>query len=141
MLMSLRGQKDSMLSRRAELQGDFDSLGRDHPEREVKKIEIRKIDQTLKTDYYRILEENGEDLPARAIAQAIVPIPKINEDHEKACKEQDEWKKEIRKNFKEDQHEFAEEEKLQMERLRQAEERMKEAEDKEYAKRERGSSP
>lgn len=119
MLLSLRGQKDDMLKRRSELQDTYDNTN-DDKEREAKKIEIRKIDQTLQTEYYKILEENGDDLPARENAKATVPsiqlekedLDQIDQDHQKNLAEHEKWKNEVRKNFKEDQKEFEEEELL-----------------------------
>ena len=125
MLLSLRGSKDDMLKRRYDLQATYDHT-QDDKEREAKKIEIRKIDQTLQTEYYKILEENGDDLPARENAKATVPsiqlekedLDQINEDHQSNLREHENWKSEVRKNFKEDQKEFEEEEMLAQERLR-----------------------
>ena len=44
MLLSLRGKKDKMLVRRSELQEEYENADREDPEREKKKIAIRRID-------------------------------------------------------------------------------------------------
>jgi hypothetical protein len=101
MMATLKGKKDQMVARRAELK---DQLRGDEPfrkeEREKKEIEVRKIDQELKTEFYKILEEKGEDRPS-------VPTPEVpqqvHEDHRHALRQEEERKAQIRKEWVEDQ--------------------------------------
>jgi len=70
MMSALKGQKDEMVARRLELKEEIKTMTKG-VDKERKEIEIRKIDTELKTEFFKILEQRGEEVPS------VVPVGKL----------------------------------------------------------------
>ena len=83
MLNTLKGQKDEMIIKRKELREDVKAMRHDDPDREMKEIHIRKIDMELKTEFYKILEDRGEEIPSTKSGSVptMESAQKINDDY------------------------------------------------------------
>jgi len=131
-----------MVQRRKDLKEEIKGTS-SKEEKQKKEIEIRKIDQELKTEFYKILEDRGEEVPSvKPIGRiALEDVPtNVNEDFNAAIREDDQRRAQIRKDFVEDQREFAEQHRDHLKRLEEAEARMEAAQQEEYKRREAGKS-
>jgi len=73
MMDELRGKRDGMIAERAELKEKYTAMGDYDQMKPATLLKMRKIDQELKTEFYRILEERGEEKPIVGTTAKDVP--------------------------------------------------------------------
>ena len=64
MLDELKDDKEELIKKREGFQAEFKALPDSDPQKDYVFSKIRKIDQDLQTEYYKILEDRGEELPS-----------------------------------------------------------------------------
>lgn len=57
MLNELRTEKEEMIKKREDLKAKYKSLPDDHPEKSYTLLKIRKIEDDLKTEFYKLVED------------------------------------------------------------------------------------
>lgn len=60
MLESLKKDKDELIRKRDELKAKYRTMHDDDQQKQITYMKIKKIEQDLETEYYKILEEKGE---------------------------------------------------------------------------------
>ncbi len=70
MLDELRQDKEALIKKREELKSYYKSLPDDHKEKSYTLLKIRKIEDDLKTEYFRILDEKDGEKPSVGKAKA-----------------------------------------------------------------------
>lgn len=113
MLSELRSEKDEMIQRREVLRKQYKEMEDDNPQKTYTLMKIRKIEDDLKTEFYKIVEDREMDEPS--VGKAKPPAIKGKEfeeereskkkDEEKRKKRQEEMKKESERLEKEQDYE------------------------------------
>lgn len=75
MLDELRGEKEEMIVRREDLKAKFKALPDDHPEKNYTLLKIRKIEDDLKSEFYKLVEEKD---PSNAPSVGKPKAPNVN---------------------------------------------------------------
>lgn len=57
MLDDLRGEKEEMIKKREDLKAQYKTLPDDHPQKSYTLLKIRKIEDDLKNEFYRLVED------------------------------------------------------------------------------------
>lgn len=57
MLDELRGEKEDMIKKREDLKAEYKALPDDHPSKSYTLLKIRKIEDDLKNEFYRLVED------------------------------------------------------------------------------------
>ena len=102
-----------MIKKRDGLKKEYDTLPADDQMKPYVLSKIRKIEQELQTEFYKILEDRGEEIPKMPSAETHALIDK--EFHEK-IKEEEVRIEEIKKEYKEEEKQFFLEELKERER-------------------------
>lgn len=63
MFAELRGEKAELLKKKEKLREEYDEMRAEDPGRAHLLSRIRFIEQELKTEFYKILEDKGEEKP------------------------------------------------------------------------------
>lgn len=63
MLDELKDEKEELIAKRAGLKAEMKSMPDSDPQKDYVYSKIRKIDQDLQTEFFKILEERGEEPP------------------------------------------------------------------------------
>jgi len=110
MMGELRGEKLELLKKKEELNDEYEAMRAEDPGREHLLSRIRYYEQELNTEYFKLLEEKGEEKP-------VVPKPDIpamiNEKHNIRVREEEERVANIKRQALEDQERFMESEPAQ----------------------------
>ena len=64
MLNELRAEKEEMVKKREELKKENKAMPDNHPSKAYTLSKIRKIEQDLKTEFYKIVEDQEMDKPS-----------------------------------------------------------------------------
>lgn len=64
MLDELKVEKDDMVKKRENLKKQYKDMNDDDPEKTTVYYKIKKIEDDLKSEYYKLLEDKGIDEPA-----------------------------------------------------------------------------
>ena len=125
MIAELKDEKDEKLKKREELKEEYDNTTMEDPKRPIILSNIRQIDQELKTEFFKVLEEKGEEVPQ-------FPKPQVPEIIEKEFKqkvaEEEARISQIKKDYEQEEKEFY------MEELKRREQEIKDAELREEIK-------
>jgi Zn-dependent peptidase ImmA (M78 family) len=87
MFEELRHERDGKIKKREELKQEYNDTPVENPNRVVILSKIRQIDAELKTEFYKVLEDRGEEVPK--YPEAKVPSI-IGEDFKKTIAEDEE---------------------------------------------------
>lgn len=125
MFAELRGEKLDLLKKKEELLAEYDRMSADDTGRDHLLSRIRFYEQELKTEFFKILEDKGEEKPTVPVAD----IPKmINDAHNKRVIEEEERVSQIKRQAAEDVERFMESETAQQARDFEVEQAQREAE-------------
>lgn len=110
MMAELKGEKLDLLKKKEELNEEYVAMKAEDPGRDHLLSRIRYYEQELNTEYFKLLEEKGEQKP-------VVPkpdIPKmINDKHAIRVREEEERVANIKRQAAEDNERFLESEPAQ----------------------------
>ena len=73
MLDELRHDKEELIRKREELKALYKTLPDSDQSKQVTYMKIRKIEEDLKTEYYKIIEDKEEDLDTPSVGKAKAP--------------------------------------------------------------------
>lgn len=148
-MAELKGEKLDLLKKKEELNDEYIAMKAEDPGRDHLLSRIRYYEQELNTEYFKLLEDKGEQKP-------VVPkpdIPKmINDKHAIRVREEEERVANIKRQAAEDNERFMESEPAQQARTFEEEQAQREAdfeareeeykrqEEERYARREEGKS-
>ncbi|CDW79659.1 dynein assembly factor axonemal [Stylonychia lemnae] len=129
MLDELRDEKQEMIQKREDLKATYKSMPDDHPEKGYTLLKIRKIEDDLKSEFYKLVEDKDPS-SAPSVGKAKAPNVQSKTYYEEvmAQKREEEETKKREKEYKKEQ------ERIQKERER--ENQIKALEDEQYYRRE-----
>lgn len=73
MMDELRGKKDAMIEQRNLLKEKYHNMSDMDQMKPATLLKVRQIDQELKTEFYKILDDRGEERPDISSTAADVP--------------------------------------------------------------------
>lgn len=73
MLESLKKDKDELIRKRDELRALYRTQHDDDQQKQITYMKIKKIEQDLETEYYKILEEKGEPTDKPSVQKPTKP--------------------------------------------------------------------
>ena len=98
MMDELKKDKEELIRKRDELKALYKSLPDGDQQKQNAYMKMRKIEEDLKTEYYKIIEDKETDQPSVGKAKApVVQSKKYQEEMEKQLKEHYERQEEMRK--------------------------------------------
>jgi dynein assembly factor 1 len=107
MIEELKHEKEGKLKKRQELKEEYDDTPVEDPQRPYILSKIRQIDDELQTEFYKVLEEKGEEIPKRPETK----LPEgIDDEYRKKLKEDEERIKQIKKEYEMEQRDLYHEE-------------------------------
>ena len=111
MLAEVKDEKGQLIEKRQALKKEYKEMSDQNAMKPHKLNQIRKLDQDLETEYFQILEMNGEEKPKAPYGQESQQADMINRHHEEKMERENKRVLDIKKQFDEDQKAFAEVEK------------------------------
>jgi len=107
MFAELRGEKLDLLKKKEELQEEYNQMSADDAGRDHLLSRIKFYEAEVNTEFFKILDDRGEDLPKPPVAS----VPEIiKADHDKRVLQEEERVEEIKRQAAEDIERFIESE-------------------------------
>ena len=85
MLDELRTEKEEMIKKREDMKLIYKEMPEDNPEKYTTYLKIRKIEDDLKAEYYKLVEDREMDQPSVGKAKAPAVKSKQYEDEKAAA--------------------------------------------------------
>jgi rubrerythrin len=136
MFAELRGEKEDLVKKREGLKAEYRAMPDSDPQKNTLWAKIRKIDQDLQTEYFKLLEDRGEEVPSVVKPRAPENSDLIRKQYKETIEEEEKRIQQIKDEYIEDDREFQEQERAIQEREAQIEQ----MEQEEYKRREAGTS-
>lgn len=72
MMAELKDEKEGLIKKRENMKAEYKAMPDSDPQKNILWAKIRKIDQDLQTEFYKILEDRGEEPPS-AVPKSKAP--------------------------------------------------------------------
>ena len=111
MLAELKDEKEEMILKREQLKAEYKALPDSDHQKNVTLAKIKKIDVDLQTEYYKVLEERGEEIPSAAVVSKQIAPENMNNDlimkeYKETVANEEQRVKNIKKEYAEGEAEF-----------------------------------